>query len=415
MSVFQEQKMLFRLLCGFFFLLAGTSVCFGQSKWLLIDPLPQDKTLNSVAYGDSLFVAVGDSGMILTSPNGKTWTIRNSETNYYLFSAIYGNGHFIAVGEYINAINRGAIFTSLNASTWTHNAPGSSYIQDIFYSVIYGKSQFVIAGGYGDVPSGVVLTSSDSATWTDNFPALYQSYLHSITYGYSRFVAIGTGGGIYSSPDAVTWTKRNSTSTKDLNSIIYGDNQFVAVGAEGTILTSPDDSTWTIRNSNTTNTLNSITYGNNQFLIAGDSGRILTSPDAISWTIQNSGTTHALRGIVYADSQFVAVGDSGVILTSKADITRVAFQNRIQQKNIGRVKINIANNGISVLLPDVLKANIYKIDIFTVAGKRIYSVLVKSNDGILTIPGNVVPVGMYYMSISNEIRSIVSSAFMITK
>jgi hypothetical protein len=34
--------------------------------------------LNGVAYGNGLFVAVGDFGTILTSPDGVNWTVRTS-------------------------------------------------------------------------------------------------------------------------------------------------------------------------------------------------------------------------------------------------------------------------------------------------------------------------------------------------
>jgi hypothetical protein len=59
----------------------------GTSNWL-----------NGVAYGNGLFVAVGDGGTILTSPDGVSWTQRTSGTSNQLNGVAYGNGLFVAVG-----------------------------------------------------------------------------------------------------------------------------------------------------------------------------------------------------------------------------------------------------------------------------------------------------------------------------
>ncbi|WP_019551589.1 hypothetical protein [Thermus scotoductus] len=59
-----------------------------------------------MTYGNGLFVAVGDRGAILTSPDGVNWTRLTSPTRYSLSSVTYGNGLFVVVGE------GGAILTS---------------------------------------------------------------------------------------------------------------------------------------------------------------------------------------------------------------------------------------------------------------------------------------------------------------
>ena len=59
-----------------------------------------------MTYGNGLFVAVGGSGTILTSPDGVTWTARTSGTGNGLRGVAYGNNTFVAVGEY------GTILTS---------------------------------------------------------------------------------------------------------------------------------------------------------------------------------------------------------------------------------------------------------------------------------------------------------------
>jgi hypothetical protein len=63
-------------------------------------------SLEGVAYGNGLFVAVGDGGTILTSRDGVSWTRRTSGTSNQLEGVAYGNGTFVAVGWY------GTILTS---------------------------------------------------------------------------------------------------------------------------------------------------------------------------------------------------------------------------------------------------------------------------------------------------------------
>jgi hypothetical protein len=60
-------------------------------------------------------------------------------------------------------------------------------------------------------------------------------------------VAVGDGGAIRTSPDGVTWTPRDSGTTKNLHSVTWTGAQLVAVGEDGAVATSPDGATWTPR------------------------------------------------------------------------------------------------------------------------------------------------------------------------
>ena len=74
------------------------------------------------------FVAVGDSGTILSSPEGTTWTLRNSSLTNNIYNVIYGNSTFVAVGV------SGTILTSSDATTWTSRTSGTSEgFRRVFY------------------------------------------------------------------------------------------------------------------------------------------------------------------------------------------------------------------------------------------------------------------------------------------
>ena len=49
-------------------------------QWAIRSPLPTGNGIMGISYGNNTFVAVGDSGTILTSSNGTTWSSRSSGT-----------------------------------------------------------------------------------------------------------------------------------------------------------------------------------------------------------------------------------------------------------------------------------------------------------------------------------------------
>jgi hypothetical protein len=92
------------------------------------------------------FVAVGGdsySSVIQTSPTGTTWTNRTSANNSYaLLGVAYGNGVYVAVG------NNGIIQSSTDAITWRdrgyNSFNGGSFTRN---AVAFGNGVFVSVGG----------------------------------------------------------------------------------------------------------------------------------------------------------------------------------------------------------------------------------------------------------------------------
>jgi len=65
-------------------------------------------------------VTVGQSGTVLTSSDGTTWTSRTSGTSNILWGVTYGNSTFVTVGS------NGVILTSSDGTTWTERTSGTS-------------------------------------------------------------------------------------------------------------------------------------------------------------------------------------------------------------------------------------------------------------------------------------------------
>jgi hypothetical protein len=164
-------------------------------QWLARNPLPQNNTLSAVTFVNGTFVAVGQRGAILTSPDGADWTSRTSGTTNGIYAVTYGNGTFVAAGD------SGTVLTSPDGMVWTSHASGLSFR---FLGASYAGSTFAIVG-----EAGAVLTSSDGFSWNSRHSGRLDS-LSAIANRGDIFFAVG--GSIISSPDGVGWTARTEDS-----------------------------------------------------------------------------------------------------------------------------------------------------------------------------------------------------------
>ena len=101
------------------------ALCDGIDTWTN-RTLGANYSLYGVAYGNSTFVAVGNEGKILTSPDGVTWTTRTSGTDNYLKGVAYGNSTFVAVGESGIILQSGSVTTTEPTPTPTAECTATS-------------------------------------------------------------------------------------------------------------------------------------------------------------------------------------------------------------------------------------------------------------------------------------------------
>lgn len=194
--------------------------------------------LSSVVYDGSVFVALGEDGSIIksTDAEAQTWEAATDIAGASTMNAMaIGAGLTVAVGD------AGEIYTSSDSAetAWTTQTSGTIYN---LYGISYLNGNFIAVGA-----SGTVLTSTDAVNWTSQTPVTGSS-LRSVAYGASTYVAVGDAGAVVSSDDATTWSAQTTPTTESFHAISFGpDLQFVAVGTTGLIAysTTGADSTWT--------------------------------------------------------------------------------------------------------------------------------------------------------------------------
>jgi photosystem II stability/assembly factor-like uncharacterized protein len=282
--------------------------------------------LNDVAWnGTDTLVAVGDSGVILKSPNGlaDAWTDASSGNAPQALTGVTWesvNSQFLIVGA-------GSTVLSGDGSNWTRedlsNIQGAVNLADVAW----------LGDGYIAVGNnGAIVTSNiDGSAWTlqDAGANVAATSLNAVAENTDRIVVVGTNGTILNSIDGVAWQELPKPLNNDLNDITWDGNQFVVVGSNDTILTSADGVTWTSHIPGTSD-INFVAVtqwdsglpANPVLGTVGSAGTFVVDPDGDPGVIIRTGTTEQLGGMTWVDNgatpaYFVIVGHDGTVLTNQ--------------------------------------------------------------------------------------------------
>lgn len=258
-------------------------------------------TIQSIAYGNGVYVAVGASGYLATSTNGTSWTARTSTFGTTAIDCVhFYNGLFVIGGA------SGKRAWSEDGITWTATAVFGAGTENVA-----GITCSNTSGIWTAVGGAKAETSVDGRTWVASGTVFGTKTMYAVAFGAGMYVAVGSAGAIYTSTNGAAWTVRTSSSTADINSVAYGDGRFVTVDALGRVaVNSSPTLTWPTPTAVTT-AFYGVAYGNRQFVAVGASGALYTSPDAGTWTSRTSGfSTTAIYGVCLGNGQFVACGAS---------------------------------------------------------------------------------------------------------
>lgn len=277
--------------------------CPADSWSLLANPTAD--AISGIAFGNGLYIAVGEDAEILTSTNGTVWSDAGTAMlNFNYLAVEFADGQFVACGS----DGRVDVLTGPNAGAVSFGS-GTT-----FADVAFGGGVWVAVGGTFDINAGwfeVIISSTDGGvTWQ---PTLFEqasgplSVLFGVAHGFGFVVAAGDGT-IRTSSDGITWSARRQIAS-DLNFIEFGD-RFIAGGAGGILRSSFAGSSWQNIDFGS-NAWFDAAYSGGRWVIAGQSGLIAESVNSgQSWTMRTSGTSSAIEVVAVGPPAWVAGGTS---------------------------------------------------------------------------------------------------------
>lgn len=268
------------------------------------NPLILGAAVYGVIFAEDQFVACGQAGSVITSPDGFNWTQKRSGGSEVFFRVAHAPSiGYVFVGNTNTATTAqpGITVFSSDLSDFTTGDPALGSGVPI-YGVAWGNGTFVAVGGLtsnppqsGDVFENHIAISPDGQVWTLQTTApekLYRAH-YTATYGNGRWV-VGTSNGyatsesciIASRNNGVSWSLQSTLDIGDAVQIIsYGNGLFVS-GAFNKIGYSPDGLNWapatlpdTFWQSLPAEDLPIVagSWGNGVFLMANRGGRIVRS------------------------------------------------------------------------------------------------------------------------------------------
>lgn len=189
--------------------------------------------LQDITWNPALneFIAVGQTGTILTSPNGVTWTSQASGTTELLYSVAcsFGVGRVVATGTN-GKIVHASIYTT---TSWLSATPPTTGTGKTIYSVYATGTRFVTS--LNVVPNGWIWTSTDGINWSEitlnTYTATFSIYYDSV---YNLWLAGGRGPILTAQDPTVSsiTTGNKTTALRFANQIsIIIDNTAASTGA----------------------------------------------------------------------------------------------------------------------------------------------------------------------------------------
>lgn len=265
---------------------------------------------SSAVYANGLFVAVSGvnagSNVIVTSPDGITWTQRTLNQTVKWTGIAFGNDVFVAVNT---TSGNGGANTSTTGVSWTTRSTPVG-----FEDIAFGNGLFVAI----TTTSNSVYTSPDGITWTARTtPSTVRA--GSITYGNGRFVIVASSTGsthyneTFTSTDGINWTASTIPALSRWIDVAYGNGVFVAVSnIDNLCAVSADGLTWELYSR--PSKAQTISFGGGLFVCFGTSGTtdvFSTSTDGKVWTLRSNPLNTAIGISVFGDGKFVYINSNG--------------------------------------------------------------------------------------------------------
>lgn len=190
------------------------------------------RAMYSLASSGGKYVAFGRADYQF-SDDGKTWTYRAPEITAAFRDVVWTSSRTIAVGD------SGLIMSSGDGVSWKRETSGTrARLQTIAWN-----GSLLVAGG----DSGVVLTSRDGASWARQSFTVNDFLTDAVwTGGYFAVLAnLSSSIWAYVSPDGFDWTRtRLPERAREVPHFTWADTQLVAFQGKNLVYTSKDGVVW---------------------------------------------------------------------------------------------------------------------------------------------------------------------------
>lgn len=151
----------------------------------------------------------------------------------------------------------------------------------------------------------------------------------------SLLMAVGSSGGVATSPDGINWTNRTGLSSTtwgstNVDGVVWNGSVFLVYGDSGKIATSPDGINWTYQSGLISagwsgGLVIGAVWAGDRFVVLGLNSRVATSTNGVSWTLQGNipeGATGTRAGaIAWTGTHVVAVGSNFTTRSSNGAVS----------------------------------------------------------------------------------------------
>ena len=275
-----------------------------------------------ICHDGTRYVVVGDSGLVMTSTDGGTWSkVTTNISSVNLVKVSYGAGIYVAV------TNDSKIYSSTDLATWTLRQTTSGTA-----GVVFGGGVFVAYGGE-------IYSSTNGTSWTlrTNPGGGFSrgAYVNG-RFLLTEIFAFSNQFKIAHSTDGATWTGVTINANVNCTGIAYWDSAYFLVGNRSGsnnkyLVRSTNLTSWTALLVSTDATASfGLSMTTNRLVIMAPLGIFATAPNANAQEPLGYGLASpnnslsivtAAADVVFADNKIVAVSYSGsnpIILRSSA-------------------------------------------------------------------------------------------------
>lgn len=260
--------------------------------------------------GNAVFAASSD-GVLMSTDNGDTWTLKNTGLTTTSSRCFATNGTVLFVGT-----TSGVYKSVNNATSWSISGVNSYSIRAMASD---GDYIYAGTGGSSGSSQGVFRSTDNGLTWGQVNSGLTTLDVRALTVkGHKVFAGTYSTGGVFVSSDSgATWTAVNNGLPSQSISCLYSDGNAVYAGLYygGVFVSTDDGANWSaINNGISYLFIRSVFANGNDIFVGAESGNFFMSDDnGATFTLNSTGlpTSYHVCAVIVSGNNLLAGTLSG--------------------------------------------------------------------------------------------------------